>query len=251
MSEILQDIDRSSVDTKREKAFSFRATSLQNSLIFAVIIPLIIVVLLYSATSGIPLIDLVLVSLSIGAVLWIVRCSWNLVVLSRYANSHYRGINDDGRSIALTSDVVKKADKWVAFYDYGEADANNIYSSHEIQKSLLNKLDGESPFTVSMIFSKPKEDVDKLSLVQVLNKWQDKNHGSTNKVSIMFVSKKISKECEEHYKINDTGSAFITKHDLGASNREFKFFTPDAMRPVKKIDECLSFHNKAVKKQAA
>ncbi|MBE8182797.1 MAG: hypothetical protein HAW61_04670 [Candidatus Portiera sp.] len=160
-------------------------------------------------------------------------------------------MNDNKKSIELTAKVVKESKKWVIFYDYGENDVYNIYNNSEIINSLISKLEGKELFEVSLIFSKPEEDVAKLPLVKELLKWRDKNKKSQNKVFIIMGQEELSNEHEYHYKINDTGSAFITKHSPGENNREFKFFTPDAIRPVKKIDECLYFHNESDSKKAA
>lgn len=251
MIENLKDIDRKHIYAKREKVLGFQATGLRTLLIFVVAIPLASFLIHNLLIDGKPMIAVVILSLSIGGILWIGRCCLHLAQLSIYANSYYRGVNDNNKSIEFTYDVVKRAKQWVVFHDYGENHLGNIYNNHKISNLLLAKLKKSKSFQVSIIFADTGDAVRETVVVKELLKWKEKNIGASDQVSIAVETDNLSDTHEEHYKINDTGYAFITQHEKGENNRKFSFFAPEAVGPIKQIDECLHFHNRIIKDKEA
>ncbi len=247
MREILEDYSKGSWISKSKKYLLssdvfFNAWGIA---LFLILIPIVLYWLIFSYTYMPQGVILWMFSVTLSGCLWITCATLQVTSLSRYSmTSYFSGVNDDDKSVTMTAHVIKNSNKWVAFYDYGEEDKDNIYSSEYIKQLLIDKLSGEEPFKVNMIFAKPKSEVAKLDLVKALDKWQAK-HKKSSAGNVLITYKPKDKH-DTHYKINDTGHAFLTQHAPGAKNREFEYFTPRALRPISKVNKCLDFHNRTL-----
>lgn len=246
------EIKKLAFNALRQFAFSRFSINTWVFLSFTLIVPLISWIIswvLVGEELGINKFDLMLFIVA-GSCSWVALASTHIAILSMYSISdYYSGSNDNEKSIMITSNVIKESKKWIAFYDYGENNKDNIYSSELIRDLLIDKLSAKKPFEVSMVFTKGKKAVDKLFLVKELRKWEknNKKHLNLNGSSIKLAYAKSSNKHDTHYKINDTDYAFLTKHRAEDQNRSFEYFTPYAARPIEKINRCLVFHNDALK----
>lgn len=246
-----EDLSESRIASFGKKLSKYSALNAWTLLAFWVVIPGVVLGLYYLLNPGNAVLLFTGIAISIGGSLWFLLCTIHIHLLLRYFySSCYNGTNNDTKSIELTSNVIKKSKRWVIFYDYGESSPNNIYSNDQIRDILLEKLNGEQQFHISIIFAKPAESIKELNLVNDLLEWQDAHKASPNKVFITsdaanskLMGSSSADEFKGHYKINDTGYAYLTQHDEGDKRRKYKFYTPYADRPINNIDDCLDFHN--------
>lgn len=246
------DLSRSRIASFRNKIFDNSALSPWVLLVFFVILPVIIFTTFPNWVPEAPVAYLAMFAVVLGFIPWYILCAVHAYFLLQYAGyARYGGTNNDRKSVELTSKVIAESNEWIIFYDYGENTQKNIYSSSEIRDLLLDKLNGADKFRISIIFSKPAASVKELSLVKSLLEWQAANKESPNKVLIRSdVTNSIEglSMHDMHYKINDTGYAYLTQHKEGERRRKYTLYTPYAGRPIDDIDDCVDFHNLVVEK---
>lgn len=248
MNKYLEDFNHESIISAIGKlAFRDISTNYKTILVFGLFMPAIVYscIIIFTTIAG----EFILAwfIFTVSWFLWIILLAWQSTALSIYKKySHFIGVNDNKKSIDMTVNVIKEAKKWVAFHDYGENDDENIYSNSAIKDLLIKKLNSKKEFEVSMIFTKTRGEIDKLPLVKELENWKDANPKSSSKVIIKPISSELIDKDDIHYKINDTGHAFLTKHAPEEKQREFEYFTPYALKPIKKVNKCLEFHDRTI-----
>ncbi len=241
-----EDLSDSRIASFRKKIADFNAINAWILLTCWVVIPTVLygTYYLWDAENAAAFIG---IAIAIGGALWFTLCGVHMYFMLQYAHANsYSGTNNDRKSVELTSRIIKESNKWLIFYDYGENAPKNIYSNIEIRDLLLEKLNGDQQFHISIIFDKPADSVRELSLVKELLEWRDTHKESLNKVFIIPNAASSSGKhaiYDTHYKINDTGYAYLTQHKEGDKRRNYTFHTPYAGRPIDDIDDCLDFHN--------
>ncbi|MCH9664449.1 MAG: hypothetical protein K0U41_01205, partial [Gammaproteobacteria bacterium] len=146
-----EDLSESSIASFRKKIADFSAMNAWILLTCWVVIPTVLygAYYLWDTENAAAFIG---IAIAIGGALWFTLCGVHMYFMLQYAHANsYSGTNNDRKSVELTSRIIKESNKWLIFYDYGENAPKNIYSNIEIRDLLLEKLNGDQQFHISII----------------------------------------------------------------------------------------------------